>query len=276
MKTPKKNISTPILESDKKHGLTEDKKNELDTLSVQVLNEQANVAEYQNIVNALTLKSNNFQAVLFGADANRTQAFNNKTLIDKLVQSAADLQTNSKRSANEITEATIKTKLFVEKINQVMGKLIYSAEVINKLANVIVRQKALNPLISDDLVSRITTATADANNAIALSLVALQSAFASQATEMEAESALKLEYAQSIALTDRLTISAKGDDATPLKAFFDQAYKSAERNYALALKANSAVAEQLSVANANLNAAQIKLKSLQSGLAAANAAALAS
>lgn len=276
MKTPKKNITAPILKPDKKHGLTKHKKNELDALSIQVLNEQANVAQWQSIVNALTEKSVNLQSILAIANANKIHGSNNKILVDQLVQSAVDLQQNSKIAFNETIKANLHTRLFVENFNKVMGKLIYSAEVINKLANLIVRQRALNPLISDDLVSKITAAAADANNAVALNLVALQSAFAAQATEMEAESALKLEYTQSIALTDMLTISAIADDASPLKSLFDQAYIAAEKNYTFAEKASSTATKELDIANLKLTTAQIKLKSLQSGLAAANAAALAS
>ncbi len=70
-----------------------------------------------------------------------------------------------------------------ENINSVINKLIYSAESINKLANLVVRKKAQNPLISDELVSMITTAGTDANNAVAVTLVALKSAFGGTSSE---------------------------------------------------------------------------------------------
>ncbi|RLJ80652.1 hypothetical protein [Pedobacter alluvionis] len=276
MKTPTKNITAPILERYRKYGVTERKKNELDALTIQVMDAQGNVAQYQSIVNALTTKSNDLQGFLATATNNKTQAYNNKILIDQLVQSAADLQSNSKIAFNEMVEANVQTKFLTAKINTVINKLIYSAEVINKLANVIVRKKALNPLISDELVSMVTIAGADANNAVALTLVALQSAFVAQATEMEAETTIGLEYTQSIGFTEMITGYANADGLASLQQLFYQAYAVAKKNYTLAEKANFTAAKQLNMAKASLNTAQVKLKSLQSGLAAANAAALAS
>jgi len=277
MKTPTsaKNITAPILERYRKYGVTERKKNELDALTIQVMDAQGNVAQYQSIVNALTTKSNDLQGFLATATNNKTQAYNNKILIDQLVQSAADLQSNSKIAFNEMVEANVHTKFLTAKINTVIGKLIYSAEVINKLANLIVRKKALNPLISDELVSMVTIAGADANNAVALTLVALQSAFVAQATEMEAETTIGLEYTQSIGFTEMLTRYANANPAS-IQQLFYHAYAVAKKNYTLAEKANFTAAKQLNMAKASLNTAQVKLKSLQSGLAAANAAALAS
>lgn len=278
MKTPTsaKNITAPILERYRKYGVTERKKNELDALNIQILDAQGNVAQYQSIVNALTTKSNDLQGFLATATNNKTQAYNNKILNDQLVQSAADLESNSKIAFNEMIEANVMTKLLTTKINTVIGKLIYSAEVINKLANLIVRKKALNPLISDELVSMITIAGTDANNAVALTLVALQSAFVAHAIEMEAETTMGLEYTQSIGFTEMLTGYANADGPASLQQLFYQAYADAKKNYALAEKANFTTAKQLNMAKATLNTAQVKLKSLQSGLAAANAAALAS
>jgi hypothetical protein len=273
--TPARNISSPVIEQFRKYGVTERKKNELDALTIQVMDAQGDVAQYQSIVNALTTKSNDLQNFLAIATNNKTQAYNNKILINQLVQSAAELEKNADIAFNEMVEASLQTKKLTTDINTVMGKLIYSAEVINKLANLIVRKKALNPLISDELVSMVSTAGTDANNAVALTLVALQSTFAAQASEMEAETAIGLTYTQSIALTKLLT-GSDGDCPASLQGLFYQAYADTRVNYTLTEKANFTTVKQLNMAKANLNTAQVKLKSLQSGLAAANAAVLAS
>ena len=55
----------------------------------------------------------------------------------------------------------------------------------------------------------------------------------------------------------------------------DQTYRDAEYNYQLQEIAFKATEKRLTDAQTLLNKAQIKLQSLQSGLAAANAAALA-
>lgn len=258
----------------RRYGVTEYKKAELDALSIQVLDAQDDVAQYQAIVTSLTTKSAEFQGFLATATNNKTQAYTNKLLVDQLVQSAVDLQSNSDIAFNEMVAADVATKKLTAHVNALMGKLIYSAEVINKLANLVVRKKALNPLISDELVSMITIAGTDANNAVALTLVALQSAFTAQATAMESETATGLEYAQSITFTKLLTGDIPGGSPKSLQGLFHLAFANARKNYNLMEKANFTTTKQLNMAKADLNTAQVRLKSLQSGLAAANAAAL--
>lgn len=274
--TSMRNTPSTIQERIRKYGITERKKTELDSLTIQVIDAQENVAQYQAIVTSLTSKSTDFQNFLATATKNKTQAYTNKVLVDQLVQSAADLQSNSDIAFNEMVLANARTKTLTANVNAVMNKLIYSSEVINKLANLVIRKKALNPLISDELVSMIVTAGTDANNAVALTLVALQSTFTAQATTIESETALALEYTQSIALSELLSGLVSHGTITSLQGLFNKAFIDAKAYYTSIEKANFMTIKQLNNAKASLSTAQVKLKSLQSGLAAANAAALAS
>ena len=163
-------ISPILIAPSKRKGITEEKKADLNALIIQVQDAQYIVDQNQAIVASLTEKLNNFQNFLAIADAKRTQALNNKNIVIQLVQSSKDLQSNSQIAFNEIVAADGKTKSLATKISDVMNKLIYSAEVINKLASFVIRKKALNPLISDELISVLTTAGTDANNAVALTL----------------------------------------------------------------------------------------------------------
>ena len=281
------------------NGFTEIKKAELDAKSIEVLNAQQQVEQFQAIANSLSSKLSNFQVFLAQADSNRSIALNNRTAMELLVQSTLDLYKNSEIAFTEITLADSKTKKLATQLNQVMDRLIFSAEVINKLSNLVIRKKAQNPLISDELVTNIGSAGNDANNAVALTLVALQTTFASQASNMESEAALALEYSQSLALFQLMTgenplqstakskhISKKGEDGeleetkikkpVNLRDLFDTAYTDAQKNYLDIQGATDKTNKQLNNANILLNKAQVKLKSLQLGLAAGNAAALAS
>ncbi|MBC8053439.1 MAG: hypothetical protein H7Y13_10285 [Sphingobacteriaceae bacterium] len=271
-------------------GITESKKAELDALNIQVLDAQHDVDQNQAIVTSLTEKLNNFQGYLAIADTKRTEALNNKNLVDQLVRSALDLRDNSEIAFNEVVKADNKTKELAIQIGDVMNKLIYSAEVINKLANSVIRKKALNPLISDELISVLTTAGTDANNAVALTLVALQSTYAAQATTIESEQAMALEFIQSMNLYQTLTgtkpqenqalpsnaVTEKRNTIVPLQKLLHYAYKEAKSNYEAADYALNVTTVQLNNAQGTLSKSQVSLKSLQSGLAAANAAALAS
>jgi len=270
----------PIMPS--RYGITESKKAELDKLSIQVIDAQYDVNKFQSIVTSLADKVNNFQVFLATAENTRTQAYNNKILMTQLVQNALDLQNNSNIAFDEIVLADTKTKILGVNIKQVIDKLIYSAEVLNKLATIITRKKALNPLISDELISVLATAGSDANNAVALALVALKSTFAAQASNMESEAAIELAYTQSSDLYETLVNGIASDEVEAkekeksLEYLLHEAYKNAKSNYQKLEKALIICTKQLNDAKSDLNKAQIKLKSLQSGLAAANAAALAS
>ncbi|QHS56456.1 hypothetical protein GWR56_13245 [Mucilaginibacter sp. 14171R-50] len=271
-------MSTLLMPPAKRYGVTEKKKSELDALTLQVTDAQYTVQQLQAIVDSLTVKAANFQAYLVTNDNNRVQALNNKNLVTQIVQSATTLQQNSETAFNAIVIADAKTRDVAVGVKALIDKLIYAAEVINKLSNLIIRKKALNPLINDDLVTRVSTAGADANNAVALTLVALQSAYAAQASNLQSEAASALQYTQAMKLFDVLTVNGADskDTSKSITTLLDEAYENAKKAYDQSLKASNATNQQLSEATANLVQAQIKLRSYQLGLAAANAAALAS
>ena len=271
----------------KKYGITEKKKAELDDLANQVLDAQGDVEQYQAMVNSLSAKLVRFQGYLADAEANRSHTLDNRNKVDQLVQQVIDLQNNSKIAFAEMGQADARTKTLATQINTVISRLIYSAEVINKLSNLVNRKKEFNPLISDDLVSMVSKAGADANSAVSVTLVALKSVFAAQATGMEANSATSLEYQQSISLYNLLTgsnvLSATAQSDNPgqgnqnsLRQLLYTAYSNAQVHYLKTQQACITTTRQLNQAQAQLNAAQVKLASLQSALAAGNAAALAS
>ena len=277
---------TDSIISRKMYGIIEKKKAELDLLTIEVLDAQHDVEQFQSMVNSLTEKSERFQAYLDEATATRDQAKNNKDQLDKVIQNVLSLKDNSNIAFDEIVDADEKTKQVSIGVKNLINELIYTAEVINKLSGIIIRKKAKNPLISDELIDLVNTIGKDANNAVSLTLVALQSVYAAEATNIESEGAAALEYRQAIQLYEVLrgrTNSAEGNGEVDkethpgsLEGLIDEAYITAKKNFETYYKANDEATEQLNKATILLNKAKVKLSSLQSGLAAANAAALAS
>jgi hypothetical protein len=266
-----------------RYAITESKKAELDALTWEVLDMQYEVQQYTAIVTSLSDKLNYFQNLLQIAYDNRAHTLNNRNLLDQLLQSTYDLLNNSGISFNEMIDADAKTKDVAKQMKNLIDKIIYSSEIINKLSNFVARKKALNPLISDELVSLLVKAGKDADNAVALTLIALQSAFASEATNMESDAAISLGYNQAIRLYmlicgNNLEVAPNGKSYKKgtLAQLLYNAYDKAKKKYEEMHQACTIVTQQLAAANAQLNAAQIKLQSLQSGLAAGNAAAMAS
>lgn len=276
--TEKDTIIIPI---NNKYGVTEEKKSKLDHLNNEVIDAQNEVDQYQAIVDALNTKLQTFSAQLLEVETNKTAALANRDLLDTVVANAKELTENSQIAALEVEKASEKIGVVATSVKEVIDKLIFTAEIINKLANLTIRKKALNPLISDELISMLTTAGNDANNAVALTLTALNSVYASQATTLESESAMSLEFLQSVKLYE-FFIGKEIDGITnkvpfvALEELLNGAYEISELNYNAILTAVKDTNTQLNESQASLNKAKVNLNSLKSAYAAANAAALAS
>ncbi len=271
------------LSSNGRYGITESKKAEIDSLTLQVQDTEYQVELYQSIVNAMAEKVAYFQNLLTVANDTRTQAFSNHKLVNQLLYGETVLLKNSKITFDEVEKAEAKTDVLAINIKITMDKLIYCVEVLNKLSIMVTRKKAVNPLISDELISMLATAGKDANNVISLALVALKSTFAAQASNMESKSAIELGYIQAQdmlkLLTDVTVSTGIGKNKTKnisLHSLLNEAYDNAKNNYEVIDQALTRATRQLNEAQRDLNKAQVNLTSLQSGLAAANAAALAS
>ncbi|OOV16637.1 hypothetical protein [Flavobacterium sp. LM4] len=275
-------MDTILNSNPKRYGITEKKKSDIDLLTSQVTVAQAVVDQQSTVVASLNQKSIKYQGYLLDAESSRTQAKSNKELVDQVVQNGLDLFQNSEIAFSKMTVANEATGEVAKEVTVLINKLIYSVEIINKLSNLVIRKKSLNPLISDDLITKINAAGTDSNNAIALTLVALKSIFAAQSLSLESEAATALEQKQALSLYLTLTGKKNPEDIfilegnNSVQALIYIANNEAKANYLEANKANDETTRQLNVANINLNKAQVELKSLQAALAAANAAALAS
>lgn len=271
----------------RRYGITERKKAELDALNAEIADATYQVEQYQAMVTSLTTKQTKFQSLLTEAEATREHTLDNCNQVDQLVKMIQDLLQYAKEAVDESTIANESTqKRLAPQINMVMNKLVYSADIINKLAALVVRKKAVNPLISDDLVSRITAAGNDANTAVAQTLTALQSVCVAQASNMEANAGILLSRQQATQLYLLITgnsmpiafgpmnIFSKIMVSTSLQGRLYKAYSNAKDYYDDMLEANQLTTQQLNDALSQLSKAQIRLKSLQAGLAAGNAAAL--
>jgi hypothetical protein len=163
-------------------------------LTNQLLEAQQVVEQFQANVNSLSEKSGKFNGLLATADANKLKALSNKNLLDVVVKNALDLQYCASTASEKMAKADSKTQIVASEIKDLLDKLIYTAEMMNKLDNLIIRKKAANPLISDELVTLMATIGTDANNAIALTLTALQSAFEAQASNVMSKATIVITY----------------------------------------------------------------------------------
>lgn len=268
-----------------------DKKNsEIQSLTGSVTQAQYDVAEQQAIVSSLQAKSQQFNMYLTQADDNQESALANLNLGKDALSSASSLVASMTTATSKVNEASSGASDVAAQMAELVNKLILSIEYINKTAQLVNKQKANNPLVPDKLIDNMSKAAANANNAIALSLAALQSCYVAEATLLESSEVLALGSQQSGQLRDRMgylwdaqsgKVLMAADAAQPgvngpgIVAMLQQAYDDAKANYNQALTSNNIVTSQLSHAQAELADTQVRLNSYQAGLAAATAAAYA-
>lgn len=276
-------------------GIADQKKAEIDRLTELVSRAQYQVNQQQTIVDSLQAKAEKFTQFLSQADQNKATALSNRDLINDTYSSVTDLvqvATNAKLQTDAAASTIHRAS---ENVAMLIDKLIFSVEIINKVTQLINRQKAVNPLIPGELVGFMTKAGADANNAIALTLNALQSVFAAEACLSGAQGLSVSAVAQLGQLQKRMSCrpfesgscdlidlylpkrgaEADDDDVFGIAALLEQAYCQAVRNYDQALWNSNSVNKQLAYAKSQLAQANTRLSSYKAGLAAATTAAYA-
>ena len=266
-------------------GIVYTEKAQLDFLATQVAEAQYEVNQQQALVDALQSKSSQFAAFLTEANNNKQTALANLDLaknIDASINSLSNSTTLAKDQSVKAVAATIKISADMAIL---INKLIFAVEIINRFGQLVNKQKSSNPLVPDSLISTMAKASTDANNAVALTLTALQSCYAAEATSLRAQQVVDLQNTQMTSLKTQFelvdsdtSVMANGgstQDKFGLLALSKQAYDTFEQKYQQALADNTMVNKQLAHAQQMLVQATTSLSSYQAGLAAATAAAFA-
>jgi hypothetical protein len=266
-------------------GIVYTEKAQLDFLSAQVTQAQYEVNQQQANVAALESKSDQFNAFLAEADANKQTALANLNLARDIDASVNSLFGSTALAKTQSDKASDTTSAVARDVATLINKLIFAVEIIDRFGQLVNKQKSSNPLIPDSLISCIAKAASDSNNAIALTLTALQSCYAAEATALRAQQVLDLQNTQMTALKNQFEqsdsrVSVQASDVSPqpkpgLLALSKQASDIFEQKYQQALADNTMVNRQLAHAQQMLVEATTSLSSCQAGLAAATAAAYA-
>lgn len=276
-------------------GIVYKEKSQLDWLAMKVAEAQYNVDQYQAIVDAAAAKSIQFNTYLTAAEANKTAALTNLNLATDIDSSVNALCASTGLALKQTGTATREIKRVSGEMAVLINKLIFTVELIDRFDQLVNKQKSSNPLIPDTLISFMSKATADANNAVALTLTALQSCYVAEATILRSQQIMALEYEQVTTLKSTLEqqtrVSSLSDDTglvrdgdfivgftadcTGVLALVQQAYNKASEKYNQALTNVNIVNQQLAYAQSELATATTSLNSYKSGLAAATAAAYA-
>ncbi|MEH4625901.1 hypothetical protein PO369_20195 [Phytobacter diazotrophicus] len=179
-----------------KNGIAEQKNAEIDALTSQVNKAQFRVNQLTTVVTSLTAKQTNFAALLTDADSKKDAALANLNQAKTLVANVETLQRYSILVSQQTDKSLRNVRETSNHMAELIEQLIFSADVVEKLSGFVNRQKAANNVIPDALVAVLNQATSDANNAVALTLTALQSSYASAASVDQAGSVSALEARQ--------------------------------------------------------------------------------
>ncbi len=282
------------------HHSISNKEQDLRALKMEVFRAQQETNKCQEIITALTAKMAMNEEYLNTVEAYKKQAGENKTLGDQLMLSVFDLGQNSGIALNKAKDANEKSNEAAKSITTTMNLLVSAGKAIDELHALIIKTKAVNPLVSEELINMADAACKDASKTISLGLVALKSAFEAVANNTETEAIMELEHAQFMTLCEVLTKEkdpkkvvealekgcalASCDDSCKeeylkklnplcLQAGLYHSYGQFSADGALAKTSLTKATSELSVANGNLKTSQITLTSLEAGLTAAKAAA---
>lgn len=185
-------------------GVAEQKNAEIESLKHQVSNAQYTVNELTAVVQSLTAKQSQFSQLLTQADSKKATALAHYNQVKTVSGDITELKRYSSivnEQSGNANDAICQTS---ETVATLINQLIFSVDVIEKLTGFVNRQKAVNKVIPDELVTVLNTATTDANSAVALTLTALQSCYASVSSADEAKSVSDLELSQAIDLENLL------------------------------------------------------------------------
>ena len=190
----------------KRYAIVEAKKADLDSLSNRVQIAQYEVSELQSVVTSLEQKSNEFTVFLSEAQASKETALSNLNLLKATLSNVDDLARNAAIGMKQSRTADKTVNTTSKQVSKLIDQLIYSGDMVNKFAQLVFKKKLLNPLISDELVKTVTTANADVNNAIAATLTALQSCFASNGVTGESAKLCRLQQKQAQQLSELMSV----------------------------------------------------------------------
>jgi hypothetical protein len=115
----------------------------------------------------------------------------------------------SSLTVDQISNADKKINQLASQLALLTNQLVFSVEMIDKLALMINKKKASRNTLSNQLVAILNGCSADSNNAVAVTLTALNSCYVTMASSHKAKKITLLECKQSIELYGLLTGNVK-------------------------------------------------------------------
>jgi hypothetical protein len=256
--------------------VTAEKTTRIKHLERQVENAKDNLAKAEATYNSYQSKSELFDELL-AQDSNTmsimTDQENLAVDLSQKVNSLFDTATVAIGTAND-TYAD--TQALLKSVQKVVDATLLAATDITLSAELIMKRKASNPLISSELVSEAAKAATDANKAVSLIINTLTSTFNALSTANQANNTSEIVQAEILYLKDLVIQDTSLTDVdTSLVSIQETAKNNVDNSRSAQKEAQSAADEarqQMMKAKNGLNRATAELSNAEASLSAAQAA----
>lgn len=228
------------------------------------------VACHQAAIDKLTARTQHFQETLTQAETARATALAHLNQARSAQSAANGLAVACADSHKQVADVDAAMDMVADNKVELVRQLTFAINLLEKVGHLANKQKALNPLIPDALMTLLVKAGGDCANVLALALVAQDACLTISAGLSTTRGCLELACRQANAM--RHELQPGHQHSTGVLGHLEHSYEQSTQHYNAALTASTNATAQLDYANAALAAAKARLASSQAGLAAAVAA----
>lgn len=235
-----------------------------------------NVAKAEATYNSYASKSELFDQLYEDASTTLAVMTDQENLASDLVQKVNSLFDTATVAIGTANDTYLDTKKLLHSVQKVVDATLAAATDIVLSAELIMKRKASNPLISSELVTEAAQAATDANKAVSLIINALTATFNALATANQANNTAEIVQAEILYLKDLVVEDTSLSDAnTSMITIQEKAhdnYVNARNAEKEALKAADQAKQQMMKSKNMLNRATAELANAEAALNAAEAA----
>ena len=219
----------------------------LELLAKSGSNHELELNRYQSLVDFWQSELDAVTEIKNAAAIREEKTKERAKFFDQVKNETLVLQNSGEVTQSELIGCSLKIKSLFQEMKAVSKGLKAAVASIEKLSVQITRKKAVNPLISDELVSITGQAIQDSDSATALFSVALKSTFAASPDKLLKESSIVFGHLFYLAETE------KNSNWSNLQDFIAKTSKKSENHLRAVKKTENIITEHLKVANEHLS-----------------------
>lgn len=234
------------------------------------------LAKAEATFNSYASKSELFDQIHEDASNTLSVMTSQENLASDLVQKVNSLFQTATVAIGTANDTYLDTKKLLHSVQKVVEATLAAATDITLSAELIMKRKAANPLISSELVTEAAQASKDASKAVSLIINALTATFNALSTANQANNTAEIVQAEIIYLKDLVVMDTSLENVNntmiTIQEKANQNYMNARSAEKEALKAADEAKQQMMKSKNELNRATADLANAEAALNAAEAA----